>query len=63
MVVPGSINENPEFYGGICSHSPTLAIFIGTETSCNENFQTGFVVAGVGFLSYWNHQLIKFEED
>ena len=26
-------------------------------------FQTGFVVAGVVFLSFWNHQLIKFEED
>ena len=25
-----------------------------------KSFQTGFVVAG--FLSYWNHQLIKFEE-
>ena len=28
-----------------------------------ENFQTGFVVAGGEFLSYWNHQLIKFEEE
>jgi hypothetical protein len=41
--------------------------FIGTGISCKEkfskkNFQTGFVVAGGGFLSYWNHQLIKFEE-
>ena len=26
-----------------------------------ENFQTGFVVAG--FLSYCNHQLIKIEEE
>ena len=34
-----------------------------TGTSCEENFQTGFVVAGGGFLSYWNHQLIKFEEE
>ena len=37
-----------------------------TGTSCKEkfrkeNFQTGFVVAGGGFFSYWNHQLIKFE--
>jgi len=30
----------------------------GTGTSCKENFQTGFVVAGGGFLSYWNHQPI-----
>ena len=29
----------------------------GTVTSCKENFQRG------GFLSYWNHQLIKFEEE
>ena len=40
----------------------------GTGTSCKEkfrkeNFQTGFVVAGGRFLSYWNHQLIKFEEE
>ena len=28
----------------------------------NTYAQTGFVVAGGGFLSYWNHQLIKFEE-
>ena len=27
-----------------------------------ENIQTGFVVAGGGFLSFWNHQLIMFEE-
>ena len=27
------------------------------------NFLTGLVVAGGGFLSYWNHQLIKFEEE
>ena len=26
-------------------------------------FQTGFVVAGCGFFSYWKHQLIKFEEE
>ena len=37
-------------------------------TSCKEkfskeNFQTLFVVAGGGFLSQWNHQLIKFEEE
>jgi hypothetical protein len=25
--------------------------------------ENGFVVAGGGFLSYWNHQLIKFEEE
>ena len=37
--------------------------YYGTGTSCKENFQTGFVVAGGGFLSYWNHQLIKFEEE
>ena len=41
---------------------------IGTGTSCKEkfnkeNFQTGFVVAGGGFLSFWNRQLIKFEEE
>ena len=40
----------------------------GTGTSSKEkfrkeNFQTGFVVAGGGFLSYWNHQQIKFEEE
>jgi hypothetical protein len=40
----------------------------GTGTSCKkkflkENFQTGFVVAGGGFLSYWNQQLTKFEEE
>ena len=40
----------------------------GTGTSCKEkfrkeNFQTGFAVAGGGFLSYWNHQLIKFDEE
>ena len=28
-----------------------------------ENFQTEFVIAGGGFLSYWNHQQIKFEEE
>ena len=28
-----------------------------------ENFQTGFVFAGCGILSYWNHQIIKFEEE
>ena len=38
----------------------------GTGTSCkgqlaNTIFQTGFVVAGGYFLSYWNYQLIKFE--
>ena len=43
-------------------------LFTGTGTSCNErfskeNFQTGFVVAGGEFLYYWNHQLIKFEEE
>ena len=42
--------------------------YLGTVTSCKEkfrkeNFQTGFVVAGGGFLSYWNYQLIKFEEE
>ena len=36
---------------------------IGTGTSFKENFQTGFVVSGGGFLSYWNHQLNKFEEE
>ena len=34
----------------------------GTGTSCKENFQTRFAVAGGGFISYWNHQLIKFGE-
>ena len=29
----------------------------------NQIFQTGFVVTGGGFLSYCNHQLIKFEAD
>ena len=43
-------------------------LLVGTGTSCKEkfhkeNFQTGFVVAGGEFLSYWNHQLMKFEED
>ena len=27
------------------------------------NFETGLVVAGGGFLSHWNYQLIKFEEE
>jgi hypothetical protein len=36
---------------------------LGTGTSCNENFLNGFVVAGVGFLSYWNYQQSKFEEE
>ena len=40
----------------------------GTGTSlngqlANQIFQTGFVGAGGGFLSYCNYQLIKFEED
>ena len=40
----------------------------GTGTSCKEkfrkeNFLTGFVVTGGGFLSYWNPQQIKFEEE
>ena len=42
---------------------------MGTETSCKEkfrkeNFQIGFVVNRERgwFLSYWNQQLIKFEE-
>ena len=34
-----------------------------TGTSCKENFQSGFVVAGGGFIFYWNHQLIKIEEE
>ena len=34
----------------------------GTGTSCKENFQTRFAVAGGGFISYWNHQLIKIGE-
>ena len=38
------------------------------DIACNakfrkENFQTGFVVAGCGFLYFWNHKLIKFEEE
>ena len=32
-------------------------------TYCKVDFQTGFVVAVGGFLSVWNHQLIKFEEE
>ena len=41
---------------------------MGTGTSCKEKFrkkkfQNGFVVAGGGFNSYWNYQLIKFEEE
>ena len=45
-----------------------VLVIYGTWTSCKEkfckeNFQTGFVVAGGGFLSYWNHQLIKLEEE
>ena len=28
-----------------------------------DNLQTGFVIAGGGFLSYCNHQIIKFEEN
>ena len=32
--------------------SPTLAFFIGTETSCKENFQTGFV--GIFFLARYS---------
>ena len=39
----------------------------GTGTSCKEkfrkeNFLNGFLVAWGGFLSYWNNQLIKFEQ-
>ena len=33
------------------------------RATCNFFFQTGFVVAEGGFLSYWNYQLIKFEEE
>ena len=29
----------------------------------NKNFQTGFLIAGGGFLTFCNHQLIKFEEN
>ena len=29
---------------------PTLTEKLGTGTSCKEKFQTGFVVAGVGFF-------------
>ena len=44
---------------------PSISL-LGKGISCkekfrNENFQTGFVVAVGGFLSYWNHKLIKFE--
>ena len=40
----------------------------GTGTSHKEkfskkNFQTGFVVAGGGFISYWSHQQIKFKDE
>ena len=39
-----------------------------TGTSCKEKFrkdnlETVFVVAKGRFLSYWSHQLIKFEEE
>ena len=37
--------------------------YLCTGTSCNENFQTGFVVVGGGFLFYCIYQLIKFEEE
>ena len=33
------------------------------RTTCKLNFQTGFVVAGGGFLSYWNYQLIEIEKE
>ena len=33
------------------------------EKFCKENFQNGFMVAGGGFLSYLNHQLINFKEE
>ena len=40
----------------------------GKDRSCKkkfrkETFQTGVIVAGGGFLSYCNHQLIKFKEE
>ena len=46
----------------------TIAIKKGTGTSCegqlaNKIFQIEFAVAGGVFLSYWNYQLIKFEEE
>ena len=28
-----------------------------------ENFKAGIVVAGGEFLSYWNHKIIKFDEE
>jgi hypothetical protein len=45
-----------------------MVIKYGTGTSCKvkfckENFQTGFMVTGGGFLSYRNHQLLKLEEE
>ena len=50
------------------AHFRFLMYKYGTGISCKEkfrkeNFQTGFMVAGDGFLSYWNHQIIKFEEE
>ena len=39
-----------------------VTFFSDTGTSCKENFQTRFVVAGGGFQSCWNNQLIKVEE-
>ena len=48
---------------GACALDQVILCSSGTGTSCKKNFQTGFVVAGWGFLAYWNHQLIKFEEE
>ena len=36
---------------------------LARKSSARKNFQTGFVVPGGGFLSYWNNQLIKFKEE
>ena len=53
---------------GLGAGVASQVIFNGTGTPCKEkfckkNFQTWFVVAGGGFLSYWDYQLIKFEEE
>ena len=51
-----------DILGLICSLSPRSENAMA-GTSCKEKFQTEFVVDRGGFLSYWNHQLIKFEEE
>ena len=40
-----------------------LSLRRDTRTTCKLNFSNWIVVAGGGFLSYCDHQLIKLEDD